>query len=213
MVHGVEPILPFDVTEATFLVPKLDKPLSHEELITLHSIFHYRLTLPSSPCNYSHCSRGIYIGPINLWTETPSEATTDGSLSLIAIRARQLEKRQEDLDLIKERVLKARYASIAQFEKENANLIIDYDFSPGSLVLVRNSSIETDLSRKTKPRYLGPLVVIRRTRNKAYILAELDGAIHRTPYAAFRLIPYYPRSRTIVPITSLVDAQDISQDE
>ncbi|KIJ35634.1 hypothetical protein M422DRAFT_262031 [Sphaerobolus stellatus SS14] len=147
MAHGVEPILPFDITEATFLIPKLDKPLSHEDLIAI------------------------------------------------------------------QRVLKARYASIAQFEKENANLIIDYDFAPGSLVLVRNSRIETDLSRKSKPRYLGPMVVIRRTRNKAYILAELDGAIHKNPYAAFRLIPYYPLSHTINPITSLVDATDIPQDD
>ncbi|KIJ29416.1 hypothetical protein M422DRAFT_144255, partial [Sphaerobolus stellatus SS14] len=143
MAHGVHPILPFDVVEATFLVPKLDSPLP--------------------------------------------------TVDLIALRARQLEKRDEDLQGIKERVLKSRYTSIAQFEKENANLIVDYDFKPGSLVLVRNSRIESDLSRKTKPRYLGPVVIIRRTRNKAYILAELDGAIHKNPYAAFRLIPYYPR--------------------
>lgn len=86
MVHGVEPVLPFDITEATFLLPKFDKLLSMEELI--------------------------------------------------ALRAQQLEKHEEDLTEIKRRVLKARYESIAQFEKENANLIVDYDFSPGSLVLV-----------------------------------------------------------------------------
>ncbi|KIJ43124.1 hypothetical protein M422DRAFT_138632, partial [Sphaerobolus stellatus SS14] len=143
MAHGVHPVLPFDVVEATFLVPRIDTPLS--------------------------------------------------TIDLIALRARQLEKRIEDLEEIKARVLKARYASIAQFEKDNANLIVDYDFKEGALVLVRNSAIDTDLSRKTKPRYLGPLVVIRRTQNKAYILAELDGALHKNPYAAFRLIPYYPR--------------------
>ena len=110
MAHGVHPILPFDVTEATFLIPKLDSPLSTQELI--------------------------------------------------AIRARQLQKRPEDLAAIKERVLKSRYTSISQFEKDHANLIVDYDFKQGALVLVRNSSIDTDLSRKTKPRYLGPLIVI-----------------------------------------------------
>ncbi|KIJ31623.1 hypothetical protein M422DRAFT_185637, partial [Sphaerobolus stellatus SS14] len=145
MVHGVEPILPFDVVEASFLVPKIDKPLTREELI--------------------------------------------------AIRACHLEKQPNDLVLIKE----PRYPSIAQFKKEHANLIVDYDFQPGSLVLVRNSIIDTDLLRKTKPRYLGPLLVVRRTRNKAYILAELNGAIHKNPYATFRIIPYYPRSHTIIP--------------
>jgi len=76
MAHGVHPILPFDVTEATFLIPKLDSPLSTEDLI--------------------------------------------------AIRAQQLQKRPEDLERVKERVLKARYTSIAQFEKDHANLIVDY---------------------------------------------------------------------------------------
>jgi hypothetical protein len=159
MVHGVDPILPFDVVEATFLVPKLEKIITREELI--------------------------------------------------AIRARQLEKRQEDLELVRERVLKARYASIKQFEKDHANLVVDYDFTEGSLVLVRNSSIDTELSRKTKPRYLGPLIVIRRSRNKAYILAELDGAVHKNPYAAFRLIPYYPRSRTRIPVTSIIEESPV----
>jgi len=160
MAHGVHPILPFDITEATFLIPKLEAPLSTE--------------------------------------------------NLIALRARQLQKCPDDLATIKERVLKSRYASIAQFEKDHANLIVDYDFKEGALVLVRNSSIETDLSRKTKPRYLGPLVVIHRTRNKAYILSKLDGAIHKSPYAAFRLIPYYPRSRTLIPITSLVTPAELA---
>jgi hypothetical protein len=163
MVHGVEPILPFDVVEATFLLPKLDKLVTREELV--------------------------------------------------AIRTRQLEKRQEDLELIKGRVLKARYTSIKQFEKDHANLIVDYDFTEGSLVLVRNSIVYTDLSRKTKPRYLGPLIVIRRTRNKAYILAELDGAVHKNAYAAFRLIPYYPRSRTIIPVTSIVEESSVLQEK
>jgi hypothetical protein len=30
----------------------------------------------------------------------------------------------------------------------------DYNFKPGALVLVRNTQIETDLDRKTKPCYL-----------------------------------------------------------
>jgi hypothetical protein len=33
MAHGVEPVLPFDLTHATFLAPKLDRPLTTEELI------------------------------------------------------------------------------------------------------------------------------------------------------------------------------------
>jgi hypothetical protein len=162
MAHGVEPVLPFDVTEATYLAPSQDAPMAAEDLL--------------------------------------------------ALRARQLEKRQDDLAAIKERVLKARHTSIAQFEKQYANLIVDYDFAPGSLVLVHNRRIESDLSRKTKPRYLGPLVVIRRTRNGAYILTELTGAVSKLPYAAFCIIPYLPCSKISIPVTSLVNNTDISRD-
>jgi hypothetical protein len=132
---------------------------------------------------------------------------------LLAARARQLEKREADLATIKERVLKARYTSIAQFEKEHANLIGDYNFEPGSLVLVCNTRIESDLSHKTKPRYLGPMVVIRHNHNGAYILAELDGAISKLLYAAFRLIPYHNRSASAVPVTSLVDITNVPADQ
>jgi hypothetical protein len=94
MVHGVEPIFPFDLAEATFLAP-----------------------LPE---------RGAF-------------TTTD----LIAWHARQLQKRTEDLTAIKEKVLKARYSSIRDFEKRFRDFekrfrasIKDYDFAPGALVLV-----------------------------------------------------------------------------
>ena len=159
MAHGVEPILPFDITLATFLVPELTKPLS----------------------------------------------TAD----LIATRARQLEKRDADLAAIRENVLKSRFASIQHFERQFANTIRNHDFRPGDLVLVRNSSLDSELRRKTKPRYLGPMVVLRRTRNGSYRLAELDGTVSKLRYAAFRLVPYHARSRTFIPVTRVLDRDDL----
>jgi hypothetical protein len=38
MVHGVEPVMPFDLSEATYLFPKPDTVLSTSELITIRSI-------------------------------------------------------------------------------------------------------------------------------------------------------------------------------
>ena len=73
--------------------------------------------------------------------------------------------------------------------------------------------IENDLSHKTKPRYLGQLLIVRKNHNSAYILAKLDGSVHKQSVAGFRLIPYYPCSHTIIPVTSLVDAVDIPQDD
>jgi hypothetical protein len=37
MAHGIEPILPFDITLATFLVPNLIKLLTTDELIATHT--------------------------------------------------------------------------------------------------------------------------------------------------------------------------------
>ena len=127
MAHGVEPVLPFDITLATFLVPNLAKPLS--------------------------------------------------TVKLIAIRIRQLQRREDDLAAIHSNVLKSQFESVRQFEHQYENTIRNFDFRPGALVLVRNSSIETDLGRKSKPHYVGPMVVVRRTQNGSYRLAELDGTV------------------------------------
>jgi len=161
MAHGVEPLLPFDITLATFLVPNLTKPLS----------------------------------------------TAD----LIAICARQLEMREDDLASIRDNVLKARLASVHQFKRRYENTLLAYDFKPGDLVLVRNSTTESNISRKTKPRYVGPMVVLRRTRNGTYRLAELDGAVSKLRYAAFRLVPYFACSRTSIPVTRILDRDDLAE--
>ena len=58
------------------------------------------------------------------------------SAGLIAWRARQLQKHQDDLESICERVLKARFESIKHFEAAFKNRIRDFDFRHGSLVLV-----------------------------------------------------------------------------
>ncbi|KIM19590.1 hypothetical protein M408DRAFT_31619, partial [Serendipita vermifera MAFF 305830] len=55
------------------------------------------------------------------------------------------------------------------------------------LVLIRNSAIEKELNRKHKARWLGPMVVVKRTTGGAYICSELSGAISRLRFAAFRV--------------------------
>jgi hypothetical protein len=49
------------------------------------------------------------------------------------------------------------------------------------------------------------MVVIRKTRGGSYILGELDGALSKLRFAAFRLIPYLPRDIRSVPVTKLAD--------
>jgi len=94
MVHGVEPILPFDLIQATFLILNLTQLLSTEDLLAVH--------------------------------------------------ARQLQKRPVDLASIHNHILASRHTSVRQFEKQYANTIRDLNFMPGSLVLVRNTNLNMD---------------------------------------------------------------------
>src|SRR5467141_356399 len=107
------------------------------------------------------------------------------------------------------RVLRARKQSAAEFVKCFSSTIHDYHFQEGSLVLMRNSRIEKELNQKTKPLFLGPMVVIHQIKGSAYILAELDGAISKLRYAAFCLIPYLARFPDHVPVTSLLDDAEL----
>jgi hypothetical protein len=164
MVHGVHPLLPFDITEATFLSPNQDFGMTTEELI--------------------------------------------------ATRACQLAKRPEDLATMQQSVTKARLANLERFEKRHGSRIVDFDFKPGALVLVRNTRYEESLNRKTKPRYIGPMVVVRKTIGTSYVVAELDGSQSQLRVAGFRLIPYFSRTRTAIPIIpNLSDDDDATEED
>jgi hypothetical protein len=154
MVHGVEPIMPMDLAEATYLLPPLQPRLLTEDLI--------------------------------------------------AVRARQLQRRPEDLELIERRIRAARFESRERFMEKYEHTIRDYDFEVGTLVLVRNTAIEKSLNKKTKQRYLGPMVVVKKYPGGAYCLAELDGSVSIFRCAAFRVIPYHPRTNIRYNITDLV---------
>ena len=72
---------------------------------------------------------------------------------------------------------------------------------------MRNSPIEMAADRKMKAHWLGPLVVIHRTQQDTYILAELDGSVWQNNVAKFRVIPYLARKRIPLPerIEELID--------
>jgi hypothetical protein len=54
------------------------------------------------------------------------------------------------------------------------------------------------------------MVVLCRTRNGAYRLGELNGTISKLRYAAFRLIPYHARSHSFIPVTHVIDEDDLA---
>jgi hypothetical protein len=159
MAHSVEPILPFDIALAMFLIPDLTHPLTTSELLSIHT--------------------------------------------------RQLQARDQDLDTIRDNIVKSCLMSARDFECRYAHTIKDPSFNPGDLVLVRNSAVESNHSHKTKPHYFGPMVVLTQSCNNSYHLTELDGAVSKLRYAAFRLVPYHSRTSPFIPIEDLLSPEDL----
>ncbi len=159
LLHGSDPVLPFDLTEATFLVVGFQDQMEDSDLL--------------------------------------------------ALRIRQLEKRDQDLQSAAQRLTQSRMRSKEQFEKRYAKRITHRIYQEGDWVLIRNSAVEKELDRKTKPRYLGPYVIVRRTKGGSYVIRELSGAISRRGIAAFRIIPYIVREG----IPALETLQDVYSEE
>jgi hypothetical protein len=60
---------------------------------------------------------------------------------LIAIRRIQLAHRDEDIQAASEKVLQARIKSAQDYAKQNENILVNRDYSPGTIVLVYNSGL------------------------------------------------------------------------
>jgi transposase InsO family protein len=163
LLHGVHPILPFDLTEASFMVHGFTSGMS--------------------------------------------------SSDLLALRIRQLERHPEDILQAAHTLKEARYRSKAQFEKRFHRKLKRSLYQPGDLVLLRNTAVEKELNRKTKPQYLGPYEVDRRTRGGSYVLKEMDGTILRQGVAAFRLYPYISRDSSEFQALAEDDRSDDSDSE
>ena len=115
---------------------------------------------------------------------------------------------------MREIVTKSRQRNIKCFEQEHALRVVDFDFKPSALVLVHNTRIEESLNCKTKPWYIGPMVVVHKTIGTSYIIAELDGSQFQQRVGGFRLIPYFPRQHTDIPVISnLTDNQQDNSEE
>ena len=109
-----------------------------------------------------------------------------------------------------EQILKSRFASITDFEHRFAHTIRDFDFRPGSLVLILNKKIEPTSNAKCKPRYFGPMVVISCSQNGSYRLAEVDGTVSKLKFTAFRLVPYFLCSLDTLEVTQFLNAEDLA---
>ena len=113
---------------------------------------------------------------------------------LLALRIRQLERRQEDVDKAVERLKKARLKSKEQFDKRHR--LRPREIKEGDWVLVFDSNLENQYTamRKMVKRWFGPYIVLRVFDNATYKLKELDGAKIRIPIARKRIKIFKQRS-------------------
>ena len=132
---------------------------------------------------------------------------------LVGYRAKALAKHRSHVQATIGRVDKIKQDNLRKFEREHKNRIKEYDFKPGQLVLMRNSGIESDLDRKMYPRYIGPMIVIRRTKGGSYILADLNGAVKKEKVGAFRVLPFVARYEPLIPAEKIKEIIDISQEQ
>ena len=161
MVTGAHPILPLDVTEATWLVELPDRVLTDDELI--------------------------------------------------GFRAKALAKHKTHIDEMRKRISEDKIKRLLQYEKDHKAVIKDHNFKLGDLVLVRNTAIEKSLDKKMKARYLGPMVIIRRTKGGSYVVAEMNGALWQQKVGAFRCVPYYVRESVELP-ENILEWLDVSEE-
>ncbi|KAL3698024.1 hypothetical protein R1sor_012100 [Riccia sorocarpa] len=120
------------------------------------------------------------------WTSIPWEDNLDRD-SLLALRIRQLERREEDLLDAQEKLKAAQLKNKARFDKTHR--LRPKPIQVGDWVLVYDSSLENQHStvRKFSRRWFGPYVVLAVHDNATYSLQELDGTPLRIQVAGKRV--------------------------
>ncbi|EJU02689.1 hypothetical protein DACRYDRAFT_32542, partial [Dacryopinax primogenitus] len=95
---------------------------------------------------------------------------------------------------LQDKVHQACLRTADRFKVDYEHILADYDFKPGTLVLICNTQIEKELDQKSKPQFLGPMVVVTHTARGSYVIANLDGAILKAQIVQFQVYPYHQQS-------------------
>lgn len=93
---------------------------------------------------------------------------------MLAARARQLERREEDIQEAKNNVRKSRLRNKAYFDKNRRER--KDKVAVGDMVLLYNSALDKQWSQRLKNKWMGPYKVREIAEERGtYLLDELDG--------------------------------------
>ncbi len=134
---------------------------------------------------------------------------------VIGYQARAWAKHLSDVAQLRSKLHEIKVRETLKYARMHAATIKQLNFKPGSLVLVRKTAIEKAIGGKMRPRYLGPVMVVRCTKGGSYIVAEMNGSTWGFKVAAFRVIPYMARKKIDLPdkLEALLDMSKESLDQ
>lgn len=137
---------------------------------------------------------------------------------LLAIRIKQLSRRDEDLAEGSAKQKKKREKAAEAFWRKHERSVFAGNYEPGTIVLVYQSWLDDQYGSKGALRWYGPYIVVQRRPSGSYILSELDGTILKKPQAAARVKLFHYRERTdplirSVPPTEPDPSSDVDTDD
>jgi hypothetical protein len=129
---------------------------------------------------------------VRTWQTLPWDTVRDTE-TLLALRAKQFEHRDDRLKEAVDRTVRLREMNKAWFDAK-ANLRPS-PMEPGDMVLVRDVIGDLDMSRnqKLRPRWKGPFRISQASEKGTYLLEELDGTPLKATYAGNRVTRFYQR--------------------
>ena len=126
------------------------------------------------------------------WSVLPWEEVTS-TADLLAIRIRQLERRDEDLNESLLSVRRHREEGKEVFDNAHVLRPAGY-FSIGDMVLLHDTKLDNDLSAKLRYRWKGPYRIFGASQSiGTFVLSELDGTLRAGTVAASRLKKFVSR--------------------